>query len=284
MRTKTTAAFTVVLSILTSGCTSTSLRRPLAPVNVTTGIEREASWITVRCADEGTTLAPALVSAVVGIGADFLVKYVRGLIEGLRKGRTATFAASGSFDNCTKRPDVTAEIRIVRGIDSGQASDDNPTTFRPGFWLRGSLSFTPTPKEKPDSPERLTVSYVPQKFYYGETAAPVRTGGRKHVVVLIALTENTRIKGAATPGVDDLGTVIRVDLGTLRDRHVYDADILKRASASAVIPASAASRLNATALVIETADESVALEALAGAYDGNAAALAKALKELAGGK
>jgi hypothetical protein len=291
-------------ALVASGCASTSLRRAEAPSIPERGIEREAAWIHLQCGNPGagdgigTQVIGPIGAVVGGIAVDFAVNFAKAALEQQQKGRNSIFAASGAVQNCAMLGQSEGTLHINRAIIDQNGARIFGRTDRPGFSLQGRLTFATVPdtavvgkKPKPpavgqaaaDEKKLLwTVTFTPTLFIYGQTAAPVRGKGRKHVVVLLALSENSPLKAAGSPTEEQLGTVLRIDLGTLRDGRFYEPSMLETSAATATFGRIDAEKLTATALVFESEDESMALKALSDAFGSNSDALKKALRDLIG--
>jgi hypothetical protein len=104
------------------------------------------------------------------------------------------------------------------------------------------------------------------------------------VVVLIGFSPDAALKSAAgAKGDETLPGVLRLDLGTLRDSLRYNAAMLLHAIATSTISIPPGDKLNMTAIVVESEDESLILNALTDAFNSNKSDLSAALKKALSG-
>lgn len=285
---KKMCAYGTGLALVLSGCANGQLARPEGPAVLDDALEIEAASVDIKCevVKPSPQLAPemaaALPAAVAAIGINFAVDVVGGLLKDAQAKRNAVWSASGVAADCTpkaaggiNRGDLTIRRAVLDR--SGQVVGSS------GFTLTGSLTFTRSRVPAGDkTKDVVTVDFTPTSFDYGRTAAPTRGSGRKHVVVLLALSENPILKASEATGKEDNPLALRIDLGTVADGRGYSAAMIGHARALTVMPASDAGRLLATAIVVESEDELIALRALTDAYDGNKDDLAEALRNALG--
>lgn len=114
----------------------------------------------------------------------------------------------------------------------------------------------------------LTLNYVS----YAETSAIRAGSGMKSVTVALSLGASTGEDGTPTPD-QDKAELYRFDLGRLKIGQYYHGDAVTRLSSSKV----GAQGSNMVALITEAEDPSVALTALAKAFEKNQSDLREAL-------
>jgi hypothetical protein len=299
---------------LLSGCASNSLRYAVAANPPTPAAEREATVVTMR--ERGCEFPPpnpsmqemvaaALAAPLIGMAVDFTVNLIGAELKRLKEGRNALWEAAGATDLLdSSQPAKTMCLSISRGVVVAGAGDRYNALppglgFRaePAFVLQLNLTFGPAAADKPataahkpaaagdkpaaeaDKPRSLVA--IPYRLAYAETSAPIRGKNRKDVSVLVAISGQTLQPAAGPaqiPDTKDQTAVLRLDFGRLQVGQVYDATLLGTISARTALPAGHDRMI--TAIVSESENSPMALDALVAAFDSNKSDLSAALKKV----
>lgn len=275
---------------LLSACASDPLRYAATARSPTEAAEREATAVTIKqgsCRDvqnPGAGGAIPLVAPLVGVAADFAVDLVAAELKRLKEGRNATWVATGETSLLIPNPEsatalclsISRGVLVEGGKDEYHALPDGlGFQQQPAFVLQTDLILG---KGQPDKAASLTAR--PFELAYAETSAPIRGKNRKDVSVLVAFSGQTLQPGAGpqqVPDTKDTPAVLRLDFGRLQVGHIYKATLLQTAAASTSLPAAPGRTI--TAVVAETENTPVALDAAISAFDSNKSDLSAALKK-----
>ena len=278
-------ASVAMLSVL-AGCGG---GRQLTAPFVLTPPSAEPDYIEVqsasfRCA-KGDKSQPAVSEVIPGVAADFVISLGKELLKQMQEDRSAVYAATGEVSaGCRPDDGVTEGIFTVERSATSGSGDPYAT---PAFKLEGNMTLkvlesSAKPAQGSDSSKSLHIAFKATKVTYGR-AAPKAGSGRKRVVLLVQFADQSAV-GAGTQDAElSLTSPLRIDLGNLQEGYVYNENMLRHISTSVTIPYPKNPTPVITAVVFETERESVALEALSGAYDSNSDALADVLVRLLGG-
>jgi hypothetical protein len=257
----------------------------------------------------------AIAAAAIGIAVDFAISGVTALIRRQREGRNATWVASG--DATGIRPDTAANVgpprtfnptqyclTIARGVFLEGRDENGDFQFRdqPVFLLRIDLTLAALPGDaqitntaivlRPAAPAAnaaaapappptpsLVLTAEPYELLYADTSTPVRGSGRKNVSVVVAFSPQTLqpASGAAATPDTSKATVLRFDFGRLTAGRSYNRRLLSTVRAAAAMPINR-DRAAITAVVSESEDSNIALDAFISAFESNSDALSTALK------
>ncbi|WP_264942592.1 hypothetical protein [Sphingomonas canadensis] len=266
-----------MLGLLLSGCGPAPLARPYAD-QAPPAAEIEAASIDVSGCGGGKGFEiESLGDELAGLAVDTVVKLGKAFLEDAQRKRNAVWSAVGVMQSCfpkQKGGEQSGMLHVRRAVLDG----DGVVIGMPGFDLEGRIRFKRT---REDGEAKIAVYFQATRLVYGRTAAPSRGRGRKHVVLLIGLTDNAVLGAKPAEGDETVPAPLRIDLGWIQDGYSYSAAQLAHVKAAAVIDAPAVDRFLLTAIVLETEDEMLALKALTEAYgdheDGLSAALKKAI-------
>jgi hypothetical protein len=282
------------MSSLLIGCAQNSLRYASTSTSPIPAVEREASVVHVRpgrCSEPpsaGVVGAVPIVAALIGVAADFAVSAGSAWLRHQRDGRNATWVATGA--GSALQPTTVAQsfcLTIARGVlTEGPGSNENfrPFDFRdePAFFLRVDLTMEARSAAAGGganaAPVAVALTARPYELRYAETAARVRGSARKNVSVVIAFSPQTLQPAAGAAATPDTAkaTVIRLDFGRLDVGRVYRQALLSDVNGVASFPAAGHTMM--TAVVSESENASVALDAIISAVDDNSDDLSDALR------
>lgn len=295
-------------ALLLSSCGSGQLARPQGAATLSSATEIEAASVVLHCDGGGGDKSHTFVgvpAALAAIGVDFAVDLVSKLLKDAQEKRNAAWSATGVADNCVPAAldqPITGTLVLKRAVipatkagppdtsEPPRVSGEQPHLATAGFRLVGKVIIVRRKGKDNESENQLLEIRFKEAvgFTYGRTAAATRGSGRKHVVVLLALSSNSPLKGKPVTGAEDLPDALRLDLGTIRDGRRYNAALLSHVQGLATIaapsPGSASDprKLLLTAIVVESENELLALKALTDAYDNNKDDLTAALRAALG--
>lgn len=284
----------LVVASLLSGCASGSLRYAGAAKEATGTAEREASQILWDCpSSERITGRSALLAAGVGIAVDTALSALSAALERAKKARTAVWTANKSvkFDDCRK-----GRLTITRGVFDGQSgATGNSSGSYPTFNLIADVIIQRSEIEDP--PASAIVSVVPLTLDYADTAALDRGKKRKEITVSVdfaaignapkvgpegsvrasekpdAVADESGEKNAE-PAAKPVSGAIVLNLGKLEIGRKYTFHHIEGAASIPLTPMH-----NLAVVVTESEDASVALTALAAAFEKNKDGVGAAIKD-----
>lgn len=243
-----------------------------------------------RAAD--TRVAPALAGPLVALGIDFALNAVEAGIKDLQEGRNGQFLALGSATGW--EPVVSGAnadpgcVIIYRGVTSGEEGGGVSAAVPdasgkltkamlralqlndyPAFYLEAEVETVP-------QEDGSSLVLKPVYIHYGASSAKYVGSGRKTVTVALAMGRAKPATAGTDDGVtEDAPQVYRFNLGRLKIGEFYAGGTdLQSASPSTKLVGT-----NMAALVTESDDPSVALDALAKAFSGKKGDIAKALND-----
>ncbi len=268
------------LALILAGCGSAPLARPVAE-SAPAAPEIEAASLSIsncqRVGDKAFDLTEmALVDELAGLAVDSVVKLGKALLEDAQRKRNAVWSATGVVDTCFPKQEKD-EWRGILHVRRAVLDGGGEVVQQPGFDLTGEVRFL---RIKAGNDDKIAVRFQAKRLVYGRTAAPTRGRGRKHVILLVSLTENAILGAKPAEGNEQITAPIRIDLGWLRDGFTYSAAQLAHIQAAALVDAPTADRFLGTAIVLETEDELLALKVLTEAYGEHEDSLSEALKKL----
>lgn len=260
---------------LLAGCSSGALRYAGAADRANLPGTREAAQIAVVCKVQAPLLpAPdpqgggsAFIAPLVGIAVDAAFGIVSEALANAQKARTASWTATGigeGLDKCQQ-----AELTIVRGLFDNSGTPLSGAGSFPAFELVAELKVDRV-QDAEKKTEALQLTVRPIALTYSETAARSRGKGRKEVVVTLGFAGPAQ--PVPTADTAKVGTVV-LNLGRLQVGRSYGG--FGVAGATSLGKATA---YNIAAVITETEDQSVALKALAAAFEANKSDLGTALK------
>ena len=277
-------AILLACTAVLSGCASNSLNSARTDIDASkdSAKEREATiihFVEGNCkggdsAANAATTAPA-VAAVIGLAVDTGVNIISQSLERAKSARNAAWTATGTGqltdnNNC---------LVISRGFikNEGDASFENAIRALPDkFGFAGYPAFVAyIDIEKLDA--KRTFKFTPYKLIYGATAATRGKDNPKDLAMTIAFSSERIQKDTDTPDTKDIKSAIRLDFGRLSAGKSYDAELLK--TISSAMQVQEVGIQNIAAIVMESEDKDVALEAFSAAFDDNKDDLSKALKD-----
>lgn len=264
--------------LATAGCASNTLRYAGAERPAVGGGYREAAQINWACDRQDPEAGGgAIIGALTGIAVDTVTGAISELLKRAEEGRTGTWSATRA-DALTACPGGVGTLTVVRGIYDGdtgalldgQAGPGGKAVY-PAFRLTTQLAFTPRPGEEGGFDVRIT----PIRLDYAETAARSRGSGRKEVIVTLAIAASD--EGTAATEPDEAagsggGTVL--NLGRLEVGKTY-----QKFDTSGAVVVKASALQNILVVVSESENASIALSALAAAFEDNKGDLGTALKD-----
>lgn len=213
-----------------TACSNGQLTRPQGPPSLSTAPEVEAATVSIDCADPNTLAAP--LAALASVGVSFGVDLVGKILADRQAKRNAIWSASGIAEDCMPAKSGAAKKGVL-AIRRAVLDSTGKPIGTPGFLLTGDLVLERTALDPKDSSkDRVTVSFTPTQFDYGRTAARTRGSGRKHVIVLLSLSDKPVLKAKEATGEEDLPLALRIDLGTLADSYTYTNGMLKQGKAT----------------------------------------------------
>lgn len=269
---------------LLAGCGSNSLRPASVSEPPQPAAEREATAILLQA---GTCAAPvaghaggsALIGAAIGVVADFAVSALTAELRRQRDGRNASWVATGSVNQLRPGPQARRFCLWV-GRGAVLPGGIGQLNFReyPVFLMKVDLALEAVPAGVQDEGTAVALIARPYELRYADTSAPVRGSGRKNVSVILALSPQTLqpTSAAAVPDTAE-AAVLRLDLGRLEVGRTYDQRLLNSVSAVTSVPATTAHGM-LTAVVTESEDSTIALDAMISAVESNSDDLSDALK------
>jgi hypothetical protein len=289
---------------LLTGCSSNALRYASVDKEPADAKERETTGATLaagECArprgSEGG--GSAFIAPIVGMAVDFAVTAAGAELKRRKEGRNAIWSAATGTDPLTFGSDYCLNVfrAVITKSQGGKTYGVLPAGLffkgEPAFLLQTDLAWGKLGADGKSAALKAT----PYQLRYAETAAPVRGKNRKDVSVVLAFSPQTLQPsgGAATiPETKAAPAVMRLDFGRLDVGRSYDKGLLGTVSAVASLPVASAppsfatAAQTITAVVSESENSTIALDALISAFDSNkddlSAALKKTIEEAVGSK
>ncbi|WAT18687.1 hypothetical protein OZN62_03685 [Aurantiacibacter sp. MUD11] len=279
--TNRTALALATASLALSSCGSPGLTRPQVAA-APTASEIEVQAVSLNCGPGGIGVS-SVTPALVGLAVDFAFKFGEGLLERAQSRRNAVWAASG-IARCVETPGGASRtyplsvVREVRNVQGSRVGD-------PGFALSGNVTFHAATRGTGNSAKpAITIEFAPTEFVYGRHA-PTRSGsGRKHVIAYLVFSESPFLAAGSPTGEEKAITgALRIDLGRLEDGFTYPGSMIGHAGSVTTIDVPASPNMVMTAIVFESDDPSLALDAFTEAFSDNEDAIVEALRDLFGG-
>ncbi len=224
----------------------------------------------------------SLSPAIAGLAADFAVNFIGATLEQLKKAQNGTFLATGVYEGPEKLQRNGAAIVenggcvvIYRGAIGPTVQNSNAGKLSQASLDALGLADTPAfyvefSVEDAAGYRVLSLNHL----IYADTSARARRSGVKSVVIALTMGLKTVPKDSSDIGSENVA-VFRFHLGQLTIGNFYGADNGVRSASATIIP----NGTNMIAVVHETANPSLAIEALASAFSKNKDDIGDAIKD-----
>lgn len=240
-----------------------------------------AVYVSRACPSDSTEEAAALLGLVASFAADFAIGYISKSLDEAKKGLDGQFMAVGVPDEVLdlSKPWCLVVVSGIFGTNSS-AVKGGPSFMTASLLNKLGLvdipSFYLEAKLEPDGN-----ALVVKPFFLNYAASSARNpgSGKKNVTAVIGMFDTVPAKPKDVDTADSLA-VFRHQFGRLEIGKSYDETLLKGTAASQPKPASAPSRkVNIVALVTESEEPGLALQALTATFESKKGDLQKLIED-----
>ena len=243
--------------------------------------------------DDTKALGAPLVGAAVAVAApllaDFLVTLAAKGIEANEQGLSGEFMAGTSVANINEAFQNNQQCLVIyRGLFGKTEFEEkivNKSLKENDLMTLGLVDYPAFYMEATGAIDGNSLTITPRYVSYADTVARNTGSGKKHVGIVLAMTERVLQRNGEPPSDNEALAVFRFDLGQLEVGKSYkeelNSPILRGTGAVQQIDVGDAGQpANLTAYVIESEDPGLVLAAFSKAFEGQKDNLTSALTDL----